>query len=151
VEVGNPIWNTFCYCNFFQISTDFEIFNKFQVKSSLTELWSIKLVATAIETPPELNFGQGVFHCALKTLNYDLIDMHKLTPKIQEVIAFTKWLSDKQIQRKCASLESGLHSRVWTLGTIVSPAPNFIQICTLVDHVIRNNFSFESGDLIGLD
>jgi hypothetical protein len=72
-------------------------------------LWSIKLVATAIETPPELNFGQGVFHCALQTLHYDLIDMHKLTPKIQEVIAFTRWLSDKQIQRKCA---------VWNLDYI---------------------------------
>jgi hypothetical protein len=31
-------------------------------------------------------------------LHYVLIDMHKLTPKIQEVIAFTRWLSDKQIQ-----------------------------------------------------
>jgi hypothetical protein len=31
-----------------------------------------------------------------KTLHYDLIDMHKLTLKIQEVIAFTRWLSDKQ-------------------------------------------------------
>jgi hypothetical protein len=40
------------------------------------------------------------------------------------------------------SLESGLHSHVWTLGTIVSPAPKFMQICTLVDHDIRNNFSF---------
>jgi hypothetical protein len=102
VEVGNPIWNTFCYCNFFQLSTDFEIFNRFRVKSSLTELWSIKLVVTAIETPPELNFGQGVFHCALQTLHCYIIDMHKLTPKIQEVIAFTKWLTDKQIQQKRA-------------------------------------------------
>jgi hypothetical protein len=52
--------------------------------------------------PPELKFGQGVLHGSLKTFIYDLIDMHKLTPKLQEVIAFTKWLSDKQIQRKCA-------------------------------------------------
>jgi hypothetical protein len=96
VEVGNLIWNTFCYCNFFQISTDFEIFNRFQDKSSLIELWSIKLVATAIANPPELSFGLGVLHGALQTLDYDLIDMHKLTPNIQEVIAFTKWLSDKQ-------------------------------------------------------
>jgi hypothetical protein len=86
-----------------------------------------------------------VLHGALQTLHYDLIDMHKLTPKIHEVIAFTMWLSDKQIQRKCG-LESGLHSHVWTLRTIVSPAPNFMQIFTLVDHVIRNNFSCESGD-----
>jgi hypothetical protein len=68
----------------------------------LTELWSIKLVVTAIETPLELNFGQGVFHCALQTLLYDHIDMHKLTPKIEEVIAFTNWLSDKQISAKRA-------------------------------------------------
>jgi hypothetical protein len=111
----------------------------------LTELWSIKLVATAIETPPELNFGQGVFHCALQTLLYDRIDMHKLTPKSQEVIAFTKWLSDKQISAK-RGLEFGLHSHLWTIGTIASPAPNFMQICTLVDHDIRNKFSFGSGD-----
>jgi hypothetical protein len=28
--------------------------------------------------------------------------MHKLTPIIEEVIAFTKWLSDKQISAKRA-------------------------------------------------
>jgi hypothetical protein len=57
MEVGNPIWNTFQYCNFFLIFTHFELFQRFQVKSSLTELWSIKLVVTGIENPPELNFG----------------------------------------------------------------------------------------------
>jgi hypothetical protein len=44
---------------------DFELFQRFRVKSSLTELWSIKLVATAIETSPELNCGRGVLHGAL--------------------------------------------------------------------------------------
>jgi hypothetical protein len=43
-----------------------------------------------------------VLHGALQTLHYDLIDMHKLIPKIQEVISFTMWLSDKQTLRKCA-------------------------------------------------
>ncbi len=62
----------------------------------MTELWSIKLVATAIETPPELNFGQGVFHCIPKPLCYNLDYMNKLTPNIQEVIAFLNWLSVKQ-------------------------------------------------------
>jgi hypothetical protein len=112
----------------------------------LTKLCSISLVATAIENSPQLNYGQGVLHGALQTLHYDHIDMHKLTPKIEEVIAFTKWLTDKQIQQKRASLESGLHSHLWTLGTIVSQAPKFMKICTLVDHNIRNNFSFGSGD-----
>jgi hypothetical protein len=68
----------------------------------LTKLCSISLVATAIANSPELNCGQGVLHDALQTLHYDLIDMHKLTLKIQEVIAFTKWLTDKQIQQKRA-------------------------------------------------
>jgi hypothetical protein len=91
-----------------------------------------------------------VLHCALQTFLYDHIDMRNLTPKIEEVIVFTMWLSDKQISAK-RGLESGLHSHLWTLGTHVSPASNFIQICTLVDHDIRNKFSFGSGDLIGLD
>jgi hypothetical protein len=72
--------------------------------------------------------------------------MHKLVPIIEEVIALTKWLSDKQNSAKCAKSESGLSSYLWTLGTIVSPAPKFMKICTLVDHDIRNKFSFGSGD-----
>jgi hypothetical protein len=84
-----------------------------------------------------------VLQGALQTLHYDLINMHKLTPKIQEVMTFTMWLTDKQIQQK---RESGFHSHFWTLGTIVSPAPNFMKICTLVEHDIRNNVSFGSGD-----
>jgi hypothetical protein len=68
----------------------------------LTKLCSISLAATAIQNSPELNCGQGVLHDALQTLHYDPIDMHKLTPKIQEIIAFTKWLTDKQIQQKRA-------------------------------------------------
>jgi hypothetical protein len=35
MEVGNPIWNTFYYCNFFQIFTNFELFKRFQVNVSL--------------------------------------------------------------------------------------------------------------------
>jgi hypothetical protein len=58
--------------------------------------------------------------------------MHKLTPTIEEVIALTKWLTDKQFSGK--------------LETIVSPAQKFMKICTLVDHDIRNKFYFGSGD-----
>jgi hypothetical protein len=87
---------------------------------------SISLVATAIANPPELNIGRGVLHGALQTLHYDLIDMHKLTPNIQEVIAFTKWLSDKQILRNVLSLKSVVYSHIWTLRTNASLAPNFI-------------------------
>jgi hypothetical protein len=65
MEVGNLIWNTLHYCNFFQIFTDFELFKRFEVKLSLTNLWSIKVLATAFANQPELKFGQGVLHSAL--------------------------------------------------------------------------------------
>jgi hypothetical protein len=71
--------------------------------------------------------------------------MHELTPTIEEVIAFTKWLSDKQISATCG-LKSGLCSHLWTLETIVSPAPKFMKICKLVDHDIRNKLYFGCGD-----
>jgi hypothetical protein len=71
----------------------------------LTKLCSISLVATAIENSPELDCGQGVLHGALQTLHYDHVDMHNLTPTIEEVIAFTKWLSGKQISAKRAKSE----------------------------------------------
>jgi hypothetical protein len=71
--------------------------------------------------------------------------MHKLAPIIEEVIALTKWLSDKQISAK-RGLNSGLGSHFWTLETIVSPAPKFMNICTRVYHDIRNKFPFGSGD-----
>jgi hypothetical protein len=97
----------------------------------LTKLWSIKLIATAIANPPELNFGLGVLYGALQTFHYDLIDMHKLTPNMQEVIAFTNWLSVKQKS-----------AEVWNLCCIALFRPlkqifpmlnNFLQICKLVE------------------
>jgi hypothetical protein len=75
--------------------------------------------------PSGLKFGRGVLHGSLQTLHYGLIDMHKLTHNIQEVIAFTKWVSDKQILRK-SGLKSVLYSHIWTLRTNAFLAPNFI-------------------------
>jgi hypothetical protein len=72
----------------------------------LTKLWSIKLIATAIANPPKLNFGRGVLHGALQTLHYDIIDIPKLTPNIQEVIAFPIWLSVKQ--KSAETVKSGI-------------------------------------------
>jgi hypothetical protein len=43
-----------------------------------------------------------------------MVDMHNLTPNIQEVMTFTKWLTDKQIQQKRA---------VWNLGYIAIFGP----------------------------
>jgi hypothetical protein len=104
---------------------DFKLFQRFQVKLDLTKLWSIKLIATAIANPPELNFGQVVLHGALQILHYDLIDMHKLTPNIQEVIAFPNWLSVKQKSAETVSLKSVMYSPIGTLETNASLALNF--------------------------
>jgi hypothetical protein len=60
-----------------------------------------------------------VFHCVLHPLCYNLDDMHKLTLNIHEVIAFSKWLSVKQILRNVLSLNYVLYSHIWTLGTLL--------------------------------
>jgi hypothetical protein len=47
-----------------------------------------------------VELGKGVFHSVLQSLYYNILDMHKLTPNIQEVMAFPMWLSVKQNLRK---------------------------------------------------
>jgi hypothetical protein len=122
VGVGNPIWNTFHYGHIFQISTDFEIFKIFQVKTGLTDLCSIRLIATIFSNRLELLFGQGVLHGALQTLHYNQLYIHQISPKIQEDMEFPRWPSVKQNLQKI-SLESVLYSSVWTLETNTSQAP----------------------------
>jgi hypothetical protein len=53
----------------------------------------IRITATI---SPGLELGQGVFHYVLQSVYYNLLDMHKLTPNIQEVMAFPIWLSVQQ-------------------------------------------------------
>jgi hypothetical protein len=110
MDVGNLIYNTFHYYNFFQISTDFEIFKTFQVKTGLTDLCSIGLIATIFSNRPELLFGQGVLHGALQTLHYNQLGMHQISLKTQEDVEFPRWLSVKQNLRKISCLESVLYS-----------------------------------------
>jgi hypothetical protein len=61
---------------------------------------SYKLITTPIANPGELHFEQGVHHYDLQSFIYNMVDMHNLTPKIQEVMTSTKWLTDKQVQQK---------------------------------------------------
>jgi hypothetical protein len=104
----------FHYCNLFQIFTDFELFQRFQLKAVLTDLCSISLIATIFPNRPELLFGKGVLHGNLKSLNCHLYNMHNLSPNIQEVMQFPIWLSVKQI----------LHnSSVWNLCCIALFGP----------------------------
>jgi hypothetical protein len=73
-----------------------------------------------------LKLGQRVFNCVLQYLYYNLVDMHKLTPNIQEVMAFPNWLSVKQNLPKLQSPESVLYSSVWTLEINTSLASKFM-------------------------
>jgi hypothetical protein len=67
-----------------------------------------------------------VFHCVLKSMYYNLDDMHKVTHNIHEVMTFPKWLSVKQNLQKLLSLESVLCSSFWTLETNASLDPEFL-------------------------
>jgi hypothetical protein len=106
-ELENPIWNTFYYLNFFQISTDFELFKRFPVKVGLTKLCSHRLIATLIANPSELYFGQEVVHGDPQCLHYYLVDVHRLSPQIDEVMEFPKRLNVKQILKKLSICKLG--------------------------------------------
>jgi hypothetical protein len=96
LEVGNPIWNTFLYYIFFQISTDFKIFKRFRVKSGLTDLCSYRLIATSIANPGELHFREGVHRDDLQEFQYHKADMHTQYLQIEEDIENPKVLSAKK-------------------------------------------------------
>jgi hypothetical protein len=78
---------------------------RFQIKIGLTEMCPYKLIVTPIATPGELHFEQGVHNYDLQSFIYNMVDMNNQTPKIQEVMTSTKWLSDKQISAKRAKSE----------------------------------------------
>jgi hypothetical protein len=48
------------------------------------------LIETRIAYAPELKPGQEVLYGDLRAFYYDLIDMHELTLKIQEVMEFQR-------------------------------------------------------------
>jgi hypothetical protein len=78
----------------------------------LNELWSDKLIEILIANPSKLHFEQEVIHGDLHRLDYDLGDMHTLTPKINEDIEFQKGINAKLYPEKKYLLSS-----VWTLET----------------------------------
>jgi hypothetical protein len=105
-------WNTFPFWSIFQISLDFELNWRFRSKFESPENCSLRLILTTISNPPELNFGQEVIHGDLQFLHYDLVDIHKLTLKIQEVMKFRRWLIVKLILKKFSSLKIVLYSSI---------------------------------------
>jgi hypothetical protein len=52
---------------------------------------------STIINPPVPKFGQGVFHDALQTFFFDMVDMHTPDLNIEEDMKFPKVLVVKQI------------------------------------------------------
>jgi hypothetical protein len=86
MEVENQIWNTFHVGNFFQISTDFKLTQRFL--ANWEELWLDRLVEILISNAPELHFEQGFLHGDFQRFCYDLDDWYTLISKIKEDIEF---------------------------------------------------------------
>jgi hypothetical protein len=61
----------------------------------LNELWSDRLIEILITNPSKIHFGQEVLHCDLQGLDYNLGDMHTLTPHIKEDIEFQRGINVK--------------------------------------------------------
>jgi hypothetical protein len=66
----------------------------------LNELWSDRLIEILIANRSKLHFGQEVLHCDLQGLDYDLDDIHTLTPQIKEDMEFQRGLNVKLKPRK---------------------------------------------------
>jgi hypothetical protein len=73
----------------------------------LIELCSHRLIATLIANPPELHFGQEVLYSDPQTLHYDLVDMHNLSPQIDDVMEFPKRLNVNQNWRNLLKIDNG--------------------------------------------
>jgi hypothetical protein len=56
-------------------------------------------VSTSINSPV-LKLGDGVLQDGLQILIFDLVDMYRLSHKIEEVIEFQKLISVKKIMKK---------------------------------------------------
>ena len=100
----------------------------------MTELWTIKLLATSLANQPGLHFGQGWLHCDLNTLDYHLVDMHTLTLQIQIVMAFQICLLVKLKLEKL--LKSGIQSSELCLDPRNNYFPTFIILLDL--HTCRS-------------
>jgi hypothetical protein len=80
-------------------------------------LWSDRLIEILIRNLSKLHIGQDVLHRDLQGLDYDLSDMHTLTPQIKEDIEFQRGINVKLNTGKFSSLKNELIRSVRTLET----------------------------------
>jgi hypothetical protein len=57
---------------------------------NIQKSWLLRGVEPTVINPPMLKFGPEVIHDGLQTFLFYLVDMHRLTPKIQEVTEFPR-------------------------------------------------------------
>jgi hypothetical protein len=57
---------------------------------NIQKSWPLRDIELTIINLPVLKLGQGVLHDDLRILLFYLVDMHRLTPKMQEVMEFQK-------------------------------------------------------------
>jgi hypothetical protein len=55
---------------------------------NIQKSWPLRDIKPTIINPVVLKLGQGVLHGGLQTLFFYLVDMHRLAPKMQEVMEF---------------------------------------------------------------
>jgi hypothetical protein len=55
---------------------------------NIQKSWPLMDIKSIIINPLVLKFGQGILHDGLQTFLFYMIDMHRPTPNIQEVIEF---------------------------------------------------------------
>jgi hypothetical protein len=86
-------------------------------KTDMIELWSDRLIEVLIANQSKLHFGQEVLHGDIQRLDYDLGDMHTLTPQIKEDIEFQRGINVKLKPGNFPKSGTELISSVWTLKT----------------------------------
>jgi hypothetical protein len=99
---------------------DFELNHRFLFRFESKKGWTLMdIVFTSINSPVH-KFGQGVLQDGLQTLLFDLVDMHRPSPNMEEDIEFQRVLNVKQILEKLSLRKLRSFSFVWTFETIAS-------------------------------
>jgi hypothetical protein len=88
-------------------------------------------MVTSNTNSPKLKLGQGVLHGGLYPLHSDMVNMHNLTPTIEEVMEFQRGLNVKLILENFLNLEIGFPSFVWSFETNTSQSPYFFRFAHL--------------------
>jgi hypothetical protein len=116
------------HTQYLRIKEDIEFSKVSSAKQMLGKAWRLthRMIGITATISSGIEPRKGVFYCVLSSLYYNHLDMHTLTPNIQEVMPFPSWLSAKPNLQKLLSPESVPYSPFWTLETNTSLTLNFM-------------------------